>query len=70
MTKSILLPCPRCGEADACFKLLLSDLDGDEALECQECGTSFGIAEVRSIIAKWSPVIAWIDQAPISQPKG
>jgi hypothetical protein len=32
---------------------------------CQDCDESFDLADVRSFIARWQVVVAWIDAAPM-----
>lgn len=60
-TKGLKLPCPKCGEADACITLRLADMN---ELTCQECDTEFTLEEVQEFIALWTPLITWIHQAP------
>lgn len=57
----LLLPCPRCGQAEASVTLYLADLD---TLECGDCGEEFTLDEVRALVERWGRIIAWIDQAP------
>ena len=59
------LPCPRCGEDGGIICIDLNDLTAGEACPCRECEAFFGLDDVRHIIAKWAPVLAWIDTAPI-----
>ena len=60
-TKGLTLPCPKCGEVDACITLRLADMN---ELTCQECNTEFTLEEVQDFIDRWTPLIAWINQAP------
>jgi hypothetical protein len=60
-TKGLLLPCPLCGEADATLSLNLAE---PTELHCQECDADFTTADVRNLIARWQPVLAWIDTMP------
>jgi transcription elongation factor Elf1 len=57
---SLLLPCPKCGEAEASMSLNLAD----GTFTCQECECEVTAEEVRGIIAKWRKVLAWVDAAP------
>lgn len=59
--RGIQLPCPRCGEPDA--NLLLHLVDG-ESFTCQECDEEFTAADVRGLLARWAPVLAWLDKMP------
>jgi hypothetical protein len=59
--RSIQLPCPQCGEAQANISLGLADF----GLTCHECDAEFTIEEVRGFIARWTPVIRWLDDAPV-----
>lgn len=61
--RSLLLPCPRCGEEHASMVLHLADLD---LIECRECEQEITLAEVRDLLTRWAPVLAWIDAAPTS----
>ena len=61
VSRGLLLPCPRCGEAEATIHLYLSDM---ETLYCADCEEEFSVADVQTFIAKWAPVLAWINQAP------
>jgi len=46
--------------------LKLHDLDGDEALTCEECDTSVPLERIRAILAGgWGAVLKWIDAAPV-----
>jgi len=65
--KGCTLPCPRCGEAGASITLDLDNLHGVEALSCRECDASFGVDEIRDIIARWTPILAWMDSFPVSR---
>ena len=58
------LPCPLCGEAEACIQLDLSELHSEEACTCTSCGNEFGLDFVRDVIRRWGKVLAWIDSAP------
>jgi hypothetical protein len=57
------LPCPKCG-AEATVSLDLDDMEGDEACRCNECDTTFGLADVRRFISAWQRVLAWVELAP------
>lgn len=65
--KPVHLPCPRCGEPESPVSINLNSLGGDgEGFEatCTDCGEEFDLNEIRGIIAKWAPVLAWIDTLP------
>lgn len=55
------LPCILCG-AEGTIRL---DLDDVANLTCAECEESFTPADVRAFMAKWAPVLAWIETAPV-----
>jgi hypothetical protein len=55
------LPCPKCGEESATIDLNLSDCD---TLHCQECDATFTVADVRNVIARWQPILAWMEAMP------
>lgn len=55
------LPCPRCG-AEGRFLLRLDNLDN---LHCNDCDADLSVGgDIRPLLARWSAVLAWIDQAP------
>lgn len=60
-TKGIQLPCPRCGEPDANLTLYLAD---GETFQCQECDEEFTADAVRDLLARWAPVLAWLERMP------
>ena len=60
-TRGVALPCPKCGEESATIDLNLADAD---TLHCQECDTTFSVMDVKSLIARWTPILAWIDAMP------
>jgi len=60
-TRGATLPCPCCGEANATITLNLAD---GESLACQDCSADFSTADVRNFIAKWAPMLAWVDAMP------
>lgn len=61
---AIQLPCLCCGEPMANVSVNLWQLDGDEAITCQECNGEFSLAHVRDVLGKWSKVLAWLEAAP------
>jgi len=61
--KTILLPCPCCGEADANIAINLGTLE-DETFTCQACNGVFTDASIRDLIARWQPILAWLDTVP------
>jgi len=62
--RSITLPCPRCGEAEAGILVRLNRLEDEDAFGCTECNTDFDVAFVKQIVAEWGPVLGWLDNAP------
>jgi hypothetical protein len=63
-TRGIMLPCPRCGEAEANIMLHL----GDQTLQCCECEEEFDADELRGIMARWVKVLAWMEQMTGGKP--
>jgi hypothetical protein len=62
---AIKLPCPKCGEAEACISLSLFCLDDDDAqFTCTECEAEFGRNEITEFIRRWTKLLAWMDLAP------
>lgn len=63
---AIQLPCPRCGESIANIALNLWTLDDTTAdnFTCAECSESFSVDLVREIIARWQPLLKWLESAP------
>mgnify|MGYP000966219394 CR=1 FL=1 len=59
--RGIMLPCPKCGEPDAA--LLFSLADG-ETITCQDGGCEFTVDDVRDLLARWAPVLAWLGALP------
>jgi hypothetical protein len=59
------LPCPYCGDEAARVSLDLDDVNTDESFECKACDVEFGVKDVRDFIAKWRPVLDWIDTCPL-----
>ena len=62
----VQLPCPKCGCENADLSLNLATLDDEEGdnVTCRECEESFSLATVRAIVAKWGPMLRWIDSIP------
>jgi uncharacterized Zn finger protein len=60
-SRGLLLPCPTCGEEQATITLSLADC---ETLHCEDCGSDYTLDDVRSLIARWQRVLAWVEQAP------
>jgi hypothetical protein len=58
-----LLPCPRCGEET----VIALDLDDLQAFRCGSCEGEFGREELEAIIARWTPVLRWLDLAPAKE---
>ena len=46
------------------YVLDLADFEGDEPIHCHVCDGRFTLEHVRDVIAKWAPVLAWLDLAP------
>jgi hypothetical protein len=57
------LPCPRCGERTT----VAVDLDDLEVFACRGCDAEFAPADVEAIITAWTPVLAWLRQAPVKE---
>lgn len=55
------LPCPSCGDEEAAMRL---HLDEPGVLTCHACDNEVTTEKVRTLIAKWAPVLAWIDAMP------
>ena len=55
------LPCPNCGELDG-IHVVLSDVS---AMRCVECENELTTDDVRNFIAKWSPVLSWLETCPV-----
>jgi hypothetical protein len=53
------LRCLKCGEEDT-VRVNVADM----GLTCSSCDEGFSVAEVRDMMASWTRVLAWIDQAP------
>jgi len=60
---AVQVPCPCCGEEIANISVNLYALDGD-AFTCHECGADFTIDTVRTLIARWTKLLAWLDTVP------
>jgi hypothetical protein len=59
--RGLLLPCPQCGEPNAC---MLLDLSEGDRFSCQENDCEFRADDVRDLIKRWGPVLAWVEQMP------
>jgi hypothetical protein len=59
----LALVCPRCVE-EATITVGLDDLCH---FTCASCGDDFSLADVEAIIAAWTPVLAWLRQAPVKE---
>ena len=57
----MLVPCPKCGQAEATVRLDLSDL---ETCHCVDCDETFSLDLVRDFIAKWQRVLGWVATCP------
>jgi transcription initiation factor IIE alpha subunit len=57
------LPCPRCC-TEASITLALDNLC---EFTCGECDEAFSLRDVEAIIAAWTPVLAWLRQAPVKE---
>lgn len=53
------LPCIMCGEPEASITVDLDDL----TLHCGDCDNDFDARMVANVIAKWKPVLEWLDAA-------
>jgi transcription elongation factor Elf1 len=58
------LPCIHCGE-EAVVSIDLNDFTGEEALRCNECEATYSLESVKGVMAKWAPVLAWLETAPV-----
>jgi hypothetical protein len=58
------LCCPRCGEET---QICMPDLADLSRFECVDCGAEFTAGDVEAIIAAWTPVLAWLRQAPVKE---
>lgn len=61
MSEGIQLPCPKCWQDEASVSLHLDDM---QTFTCRDCETEFTRDDVAAFIAKWTPVLKWIEQAP------
>ncbi len=57
------LPCPKCG-VECLIHVDLLCVNESDSLHCCECDEDFGPEDVRNFVAKWQPVLAWLDTAP------
>lgn len=57
------LPCPRCGEAGT----IAVDLDDLARFYCGGCEEDFYRADLEDLIAAWTPVLRWLDLAPVKE---
>lgn len=64
--RCVQVPCPCCGEPQANVTVALNLLGSDDepAFTCTECGNEFTVATVRNVIAKWTPLLRWLDSVP------
>jgi hypothetical protein len=53
------VPCIRCGSEEVCI-----DLDDVTRLMCGDCDEVFTPDDVRDLIARWGPALAWLESAP------
>jgi hypothetical protein len=56
------LPCILCLAEPGDFPMTL-DLDDLETITCPECGETFTVEEIASLVGKWLPFLAWIEKA-------
>ena len=56
----ITLPCPMCAEPEASMSLRLAD----KTFECHECSGEVQADDLRSLLARWAKVLAWVDAMP------
>lgn len=57
----LLLPCPYCGEQEAGIRLHLFD----RHFSCESCDAEFTPVDVRALVAKWLPILNWVDNMPL-----
>lgn len=63
--RGLALPCPCCGESEASISLdLFDDPFASDTLHCQECEADFSAQQVRDLVRRWAPVLAWLDAMP------
>lgn len=59
--KCLTLPCPCCGENQAG---ILFHLHHGDTFTCTECDGEFSSADVRELVNRWLPVLAWVESMP------
>jgi uncharacterized protein (DUF983 family) len=64
-TRGVQLPCPRCGERDA---NILHSLAQVGVFRCEECDCEFSADDLKAIIARWTPILKWVDAFPHPKP--
>jgi uncharacterized protein (DUF983 family) len=52
--------CPKCGEES--IQVSLADVS---VFYCSECQDEILLDDIRALIAGWTPVLAWLDTAPV-----
>lgn len=52
--------CPHCGEPNG-LRLHLDDIS---LLTCQHCDSEISTSDIKSIIAEWERLLAWVATAP------
>jgi transposase-like protein len=57
------LPCPRCTEVGT----IAVDLDDLARFYCNACEEDFTRDDLEALIAAWTPVLAWLGQAPVKE---
>ncbi len=60
--RGLMLPCPHCGDAAATITFVLA---AGDRFYCADHDGDFSANDVREFIAKWTAVLAWIDQMPM-----
>ena len=60
--RSITLPCPMCGDADAGFSVRLALLgdEGEEHFHCHECDQAISVDTIRAVLDRWPRLLAWL----------
>lgn len=60
--QNLTMPCPKCGEPEACIEIKLNYLADGEEFHCAENDCTFSADDVRTLIAKWSRFLPVFDQ--------
>lgn len=58
------LPCPLCGAEEAMVLLDLRATTDEDSFKCDECSETFGMERIKAFLAKWAPVVKWLECCP------